>query len=196
MAARFAPGSKAYTKDGRSYTVDDIEDGVVYCTASGGGQTEFAEAALFNESEWAAKSDGRRDLFYTRLKQARPYTEQAGRMATAKLDGATAEQLLGKIERLSPGILDFAAFTTAERVMIENGDAQLVSGLSITKSRTVFDEARPETRISLVAAMLGINADALLDAGRLGDNLMRALIQKGLAEHGEAFEEFLDRPRR
>jgi hypothetical protein len=196
MAPRFAPGAKAYTKDGRSYTVDDVEDGVVYCTSSGGGQTEFAEVALFNESEWAAKSDGRRDLFYTRLKQSRPYVGQAGSPMAAKLDGPTTEQLLRKIDRLSPGILDFAAFITAEQVMIENGDAQLVSGLSIAKSRTVFDEARPETRIGLVAAMLGINSDALLDAGRLGDNLMRALIEKGLAERGEAFEEFLDRPRR
>jgi hypothetical protein len=51
-------------------------------------------------------------------------------------------------------------------------------------------------RLGLVAAMLGIGPDALLDAGRLGDNLMRALIEKGLATHGEAFEDFLDRPRR
>jgi hypothetical protein len=191
MSARFAPGATVYTKDGKSYTVDDVEEGVVYCTADGGGQTEFAEDALFNESEWAAKSDGRRDLFYTRLKQSRPYTS-----VTGKQDAATATQLLTKIERLSPGILDFAAFTTAERVMIENGDQQLVSGLSIPKCRTVFDEARPEVRLGLLAAMLGIGADALLDAGRLGDNLMRALVEKGLATHGDAFEEFLDRPRR
>lgn len=196
MAPRFSPGAKAYTKDGRFYTVDEVEDGIVYCTAPGGGQTEFSEVGLFNESEWAAKSDGRRDLFYTRLKQARPYTGQAGKPATAKLDGATAENLLGKIERLSAGILDFTAFITAERVMIENGDAQLVSGLSITKCRNVFDEARPETRIGLLADMLGLSIDALLDAGRLGDNLMRALIEKGLAGHGDTFEEFLDRPRR
>ena len=191
MSARFAPGAKVYTQDGKSYTVDEVEDGTVYCTSDGGAQTEFAEAALLNESEWAAKSGGRRDLFYTRLKQARPYMSHTG-----KQDAATSTQLLTKIERLSPGILDFTAFTTAERVMIENGDQQLVSGLSIPKCRTVFDEARPEVRLSLLAAMLGINADALLDAGRLGDNLMRALIEKGLATHGEAFEDFLDRPRR
>lgn len=191
MSARFVRGAKVYTKDGRSYTVTETEDGLVYCTSDGGAETEFAEAALFTEAEWAAKSDGRRDLFYTRLKQAKPYNSQAG-----KQDAATSAQLLSKIERLSPGILDFAAFTTAERVMIDNGDGALVSSLSIPKCRTVFDEAKPEVRLSLLAAMLGINADALLDAGRLGDNLMRALIEKGLATHGEAFEEFLDRPRR
>ncbi len=191
MSARFAPGAKVYTKDGKSYTVDEVEEGTVYCTSDGGAQTEFAEDTLLNEAEWAAKSDGRRDLFYTRLKQARPYMSHTG-----KQDAAISTQLLSKVERLSPGILDFTAFTTAERVMIENGDQQLVSGLSIPKCRTVFDEARPEVRLSLLAAMLGINADALLDAGRLGDNLMRALIEKGLATHGEAFEDFLDRPRR
>ena len=191
MASRFSPGAKAYTKDGRCYTVGEVEDGIVYCQAPGGGETEFAEAALLTEAEWAAKSDGRRDLFYTRLKQARPYLSPAG-----KQDEGSAEQLLTKIERLSPGILDFAAFKTAERVMTENGDAQLVSGLSIAKCRTVFEEAGPAIRINLVAALLGISPDALRDAGRLGDNLMRALIEKGLAQHGEAFEEFLDRPRR
>lgn len=191
MASRFVPGATVYTKDGKSYIVDEVEDGTVYCTSTGGGQTEFTADALLNEGEWAAKSDGRRDLFYTRLKQARPYA-----IAPGKQDPSTSEQLLTKIERLSPGILDFTAFTTAERVMIENGDEHLISGLSITKSRDVFDSARPEIRLSLLANMLGIQTDALLDAGRLGDNLMRALIEKGLATHGETFENFLDRPRR
>ena len=191
MSARFIPGATVYTKDGKSYTVDDVEDGMVYCTSPGGAQTEFAADALHNESEWAAKSDGRRDLFYTRLKLAKPYTDFTG-----KQDGATTSLLLDKIDRLALGILDYAAYITAERVMIDNGDGQLVSGLSIPKCRAVFDEARPEVRLSLLAAMLGINTDALLDAGRLGDNLMLALIEKGLASHGEAFEDFLDRPRR
>ena len=191
MSARFVPGATVYTKDGKSYTVDEVEADTVYCTSSGGAETEFAADALLTESEWTAKTDGRRDLFYTRLKQARPYAS-----ATAKQDPAVATQLLGKIERLSPGILDFAAYTTAERVMVENGDGALVSGLSIPKCRAVFDGARPEVRLGLVAAMLGIGPEALLDAGRLGDNLMRALIEKGLATHGEAFEDFLDRPRR
>ena len=30
MTDRFPPGSKAYTKDGRAYTVDEAEDGMVY----------------------------------------------------------------------------------------------------------------------------------------------------------------------
>ena len=191
MSVRFIPGATVYTKDGKSYTVDEVEDGTVYCTSPGGAQTEFAEDSLLNESEWAAKSDGRRDLFYTRLKQAKPYTQHTG-----KQDAAIASQLLAKIDRLSLGLLDYAAFITAEKVMVDNGDEQLVSGLSIPKCRAVFDEARPEVRLSLVAAMLGINTDAMLDAGRLGDNLMLALIEKGLASHGEAFEDFLDRPRR
>lgn len=191
MSVRFVPGATVYTKDGKSYTVDEVEDGTVYCTSPGGAQTEFAEDSLLNESEWAAKSDGRRDLFYTRLKQAKPYTQPTG-----KQDAAITGQLLAKIDRLSLGLLDYAAFITAEKVMIDNGDEQLVSGLSIPKCRAVFDEARPDVRLSLVAAVLGINTDALLDAGRLGDNLMLALIEKGLASHGEAFEDFLDRPRR
>lgn len=191
MAARFVPGATVYTKDGRSYVVDEIDGDRVYCTSNGGAETEFAADALMNEAEWAAKADGRRDLFYTRLKQSRPYVTPAGQQ-----DRATSEQLLTKIERLSPGILDFTAYTTAEQVMTENGDAHLVSSLSIPKCREVFDSAMPGVRVTLLSNMLGVAPAALIDAGRLGDNLMRALIEKGLATHGEAFEEFLDRPRR
>jgi hypothetical protein len=42
---------------------------------------------------------------------------------------------------------------------------------------------------------LGTPADVLLNAARLGDNLMRALIEKGMAAQAEAFEAFCDRPR-
>jgi hypothetical protein len=127
MPSRFAPGALVYTKDGRSYIVDEVDDGMVYCRAPGGGETEFAEAALLTEAEWTQKSGGRRDLFYTRLKQARPYAGYSG-----KQDAATSERLLVRIEHLSPGILDFTAFTVASRVMAESGDQALISGLSIT----------------------------------------------------------------
>lgn len=191
MASRFAPGTIVYTKDGRSYVVDEVDDGTVYCTARGGGETEFAAAALMTEAEWEQKSGGWRDLFYTRLKQSRPYAGHSG-----KQDAPTSERLLAKIEHLSPGILDFTAFTVASRVMTENGDQALISGLSIAKCREVFESAKPEVRVSLLAGLLGMQTDALVDAARLGDNLARALIEKGLAAHADAFEEFLDRPRR
>jgi hypothetical protein len=191
MAARFARGAVVYTKDGRSYTVSEVEDGIVYCTSSSGGETEFSEDALINEAEWMAKSDGRRDLFYTRLKQAPSFVN-----APAKLDATAATQLLTKIEHLSPGILDFTAFRAAAQVMTDNGDDALIESLSITKSRAVFDAAKPEVRLTLLAGLLGMAPEALADAGRLGDNLMRALIEKGLASQAQEFEEFLDRPRR
>ena len=47
-----------------------------------------------------------------------------------------------------------------------------------------------------MAFVLGQAPAALLDAGRLGDNLLRALIEQGLASQMAAFDEFLDRPRR
>jgi hypothetical protein len=191
MPSRFAPGALVYTKDGRSYIVDEVDDGMVYCRAAGGGETEFAEAALLTEAEWTQQSGGRRDLFYTRLKQSRPYATHSG-----KQDAATSERLLARIEHLSPGILDFTAFTVASRVATESGNESLIPGLSIAKCRDVFESARPEVRLSLLASLLGMAPDALVDAGRLGDNLARALIEKGLAVHVDAFEEFLDRPRR
>lgn len=192
MASRFTRGAKVYTQDGRSYRVDEVEGDRVYCTSDGGAETEFGAETLLTESEWSAKTGGRRDLFYTRLKQSRPYTSAT----LGKIEAVTAEALLKKVERLSPGILDFAAFSAAEQAMGENGDGDLVSGLSIAKCRTVFDSAGADVRVSLLATLLGIPIEALADAGRLGDNLMRALIEKGLAPRSEAFEEFLDRPRR
>ena len=191
MTSRFIPGAKAYTKDGRSYIVDEVQDGTVYCRTESGAETEFAEADLTSESEWAQRSDGRRDLFYTRLKQAPVYTTAAG-----KHDRAVSEKVLAKITGVSPSLLDFAAFTVASKVMVDNGDKALIPGLSINKCREIFDSARPEVRVSLVANLLGMQVGGLVDAGRLGDNLMRALIEKGLADNAEAFEEFCDRPRR
>jgi hypothetical protein len=191
MAVRFVRGAVAYTKDGRSYVVDEVEDGVVYCRTQNGAETEFAEAALLNEAEWGSKSDGRRDLFYTRLKQSKAYTIPGG-----KQDRATSQALLTRIEKLSAGILDFTAYTVAERALAENGDQAMASSLSILKCREVFDGVLPEVRLALLAYLLGMKSEALVDAGRLGDNLIRALVEKGLAAHAEAFEEFGDRPRR
>lgn len=191
MAPRFRRGAAAYAKDGRTYVVDEVEDGIVYCSSSGGAEAEFPEAALMNEAEWVARSDGRRDLAYTRLKQARAYVAPVG-----KLDRAASEQMLVKAERLSPGLLDFTAFTVATRALSETGDQELVPGLSIPKCREVFDAAVPEKRASLLAGVLGTAPDALVSAGRLGDNLMRAILEKGLANTADAFEAFRDRRRR
>lgn len=191
MASRFRRGMRAYAKDGRSYTVETVEDGMVYCAAPGGAETEFPEAALMTEAEWAARSDGRRDGLYGRLKQARAYAAPA-----ARLDRAGCEQLLARIERLSPGILDFAAFTTATRILEDTGEHDLVAGLSIPKCRDVFDAASPEARATLLAGLLGAQPDALVDAARLGENLLRAFLDKGLASQAEEYENFCDRPRR
>jgi hypothetical protein len=191
MASRFQPGSIAFDKDGRSYTVEVVDGGTVYCIASNGVETEFPEGSLVTESEWGTRSDGRRDISYTRLKQARAYTVTSG-----KIDKDAAAQLLAKAERLSPSLLDFVAFTAAQHVLTENKDDDQVDGLSIIKCRQIFDEAKPEVRASLLAGVLGTQADMLISALKLGDNLMRAMIDKGMAAHAAAFEDFLDRPRR
>src|ERR1700731_3775901 len=117
MAPRFCRGATAYARDGRTYVVEEVDGGIVYCSASNGTETEFPEAALLNEAEWDARSDGRRDVSYIRLKQSRAYTTSAG-----KLNRVACERLLAKIEQLPPGILDFAAFTVATRTMEDNGD--------------------------------------------------------------------------
>lgn len=191
MAAKFRPGAIAYAKDGRSYTVDAVEDGTVYCSTAGGAETEFPEAALMTEAEWAERSAGKRELVYQRLRQARAFA-----VPEAKLDRGAAEQMLTRIERLSPGILDFTGFTTAMRILDEAGESGAVPGLSIRKCREVFDAASAETRAGLVALLLGAEPAALVGAARLGDNLLQAMLDKGLAPHAAEYEAFQDRPRR
>ena len=195
MSIKFPRGAIAYTKNGRRYTVEESNDGTAYCVGDNGAETEFAESALLTEAEWAAQSEKRAGNVYDRIKRARPYAAPPTTGQGAKLDRAAATTLLARIEKLSPGILDFAAFTIAGRILADTGEAHLADGLSISKCRAVFEAAAPETRASLLAALLSTPPDRLIGVARLGDNLMRALIEKGMAAQAEAFDEFCDRPR-
>ena len=188
MAERFPPGAAAYAKDGRRYVVDEVAGGIVYCTASGGAETEFPEAQLATEAEWTARSGGRREMIYSRLKQARAYAPYRG-----QLDRAAASHFIAKAEQLFPGILDFAAFNVASRILRESGDQALVPELSIIKCREIFDGVPPETRAAILAALVGATPETIVGGAKLGDNLTRAMIEKGL--DAEAFEAFGSRRR-
>ncbi|MGE3333774.1 MAG: hypothetical protein AB7I36_09035 [Rhodospirillaceae bacterium] len=193
--SRFSPGATVYGKDGRSYTVEAIDGGTVYCTASNGAETEFPEATLFTETEWAARAaqskHGKREVPYPRLKQSRHYASTA-----AKVTSAASEQLLSRVSRLMPSLLDFVAFTVASDILAETHDDDLIDHLSIVKCRQIFDSASPEVRASLVARVLETQPEALVSAAGLGDNLVQAMVTKGLEPLEQAYEDFQDRPRR
>jgi hypothetical protein len=192
MAARFRRGATAYDKQGRAYVVEDVEDGMVYCSGENGVETEFPEAALATEAEWQARhtrtSDATRaplgERLYERIKASRLYLAPTG-----KLDPAASQEVLAKVERLLPGILDFAALIVAERALDADGDSGQ-SDLSLAKCREIFDAAKPETRASLIAGLFGSKPDVFVGAGRLGDNLMRALLDKFLESYGPEFDQF------
>ncbi len=188
MPPRFSEGAVAYAKDGRRYTVDEVADGLVYCTGDGGAESEFGETQLFTESEWAARNGGKRDMLYGRLKQARLFGPARG-----GLDRGGAAQAVAKAERLFPGLLDFTAFTAASRVLTELGDAAFIPELSIVKCRAIFDSAAPDTQATLLAGMIGAAPETMINASGLGDNLARAMIEKGL--DGAKFEAFGSRRR-
>jgi hypothetical protein len=190
MPGKFPRGSIAYTQNGRRYTVEDVTDGTVYCQGDNGAETEFAETALLTEAEWAERSEKRAGNVYDRIKRGRPYTAPP-----ARLDRAAATTVLGRADKLSPGLLDYAAFAIAGRILADSGEAELAERLSISKCRAVFETAAPETRVTLLASVLSTPVDVLLNAARLGDNLMRALIEKGMTAQADAFEAFCDRPR-
>jgi hypothetical protein len=193
MHIRFPRGSTVYAKDGRSYIVEEVADGIVYCTTSSGAETEFPESKLMNEAEWEAKTKVglHREVSYVRLKQS-PHFLPAGE----KSDEAAADRLLAKADRLSPGILDFAAFSAAARILTERKEEDLVKQLSVRKCRELFDAAPPSVRARLLAHLLGARADALVSAGGLGENLLKAMVAKGLEPLQADYEAFQDRPHR
>jgi hypothetical protein len=188
MPARFSPGAAAYAKDGRRYIIEEVAHGVAYCTAPGGAETEFPEAQLATEAEWSARSGNRRDMTYAKVKQARAYAPYKG-----TLERAASEYFLKQAEQLYPGLLDFAAFSVASRALDEQGDRALIPELSIIKCREVFEAATPQTRATLLAGMLGAVPEKIVAGARLGDNLARAMIEKGL--DAAAFEAFGSRRR-
>ncbi len=190
MAAKFWRGAVAYTANGRRFTIEEVTDGTAYCVGDNGAEAEFAENALLTEAEFRARNETRGINIYSRVKQSRLFTAPAG-----KVDRAAAATLLTRIEKLSPGILDFTAFTVARRALADAGEGDRAGGLAISKCRAVFDEATPEIRAGLLAALLGTPPEMLVNAARLGDNLMRALIEKGMAARATEFDEFCDRPR-
>ena len=190
MPPRFRPGAAAYAKDGRRYVVEEIDDGTVYCTSPNGAETEFPEAQLMTEAEWMARSGGKRDMVYGTVKQSRAFAPYKG-----ALDRAGAEALLAKAERLFPGLLDFTAYTAAGRAAAEAGNQAAETELSIVKCREIFDAATPQTRAALLSGILGIAPDRAVSAAGLGDNLLRAMIEKGVGAAPVSFETFRARRR-
>lgn len=196
MADRFRPGDIAYAANGTQYVVEEVDGATVYCTLPSGAEAEFPASALSTAAEWAARSDKKRAQLYDRLKQARAYTVPPRGDKGGKLDPSAAAQVVARSEKLRPGILDFTAFATATRIIAEAGDHALADGLSIAKCRAVFDAARPDIQAGLLAALLGTPVEPFIAAGRLGDNLLRALLDKGMLRHDAAFAAFGDRRRR
>ena len=60
----------------------------------------------------------------------------------------------------------------------------------------MFDDAPPAVRARVLADLLGAQPEALASAAGLGDNLLRAMIDKGLEPYAQEFDEFQDRPRK
>jgi hypothetical protein len=195
MAHRFSAGDTVYGKDGRSYTVEAIDGNTVYCTSSNGTETEFPLDMLLTQATWTQSepraNHAKREISYPRLRQSRHYLT-----GTHKIASAAAEQLLARTNNLFPSLLDFAAFTMASRILAEHKEEDLIDQLSIVKSRAVFDDAPAPVRARVLAEFLEAQPDALASAAGLGDNLLRAMIDKGLAPHESAFDEFQDRPRK
>ncbi|MDG2244713.1 MAG: hypothetical protein P8L66_14605 [Rhodospirillaceae bacterium] len=191
MTERFPVGSTAYTKEGHPYTVEEVAGGIVYCSLPNGTETDFPESSLLSEQEWASRSGGQDDVIYGRIKRAKAYATP-----DVKLNSAAAEKVLSRAEGLSPGLLDFAAFTIGAQNLSESGHEDQLDSLSIVKCRDVFDSHPAEVRASALASILGSKPDVFVGIADLGDNLMRAMIDKGMAGHAAAFDEFCDRPRR
>lgn len=185
MAERFQRGGVAYAKDGRKYRVDDVEGGVVYCSSDAGAETEFSSDQLLTQTEWEARGKGDRDRLYGRLKLSDAYAKPGPR-----LDKGAGEKVIAVIGRLVPGFIDFAAYRVAVDFVTQAGETALVSGLSVAKCRQVFDGAPLEVRVGVLARTLGVPPKTLIDAAQIGDNLMRAILSKGMEAYPESLAEF------
>ena len=75
-----------------------------------------------------------------------------------------------------------------------NSKEALASAVRIMKE-TGAHGVKVETRAMLLASILGASPEILVGAGRLGDNLMRAMLEKGLATRAAAYETFKTRAR-
>lgn len=190
MTERFPAGSTAYAKDGRTFTVEEVDGGIVYGTLPNGVETDFPEGQLFNESEWAARSGGQDDVVYGRIKRAKAYSGGAG------LNGADAAKVLAKADALSAGLLDYVAFTVAGWALDDSGHGDQKKSLSIIKCRDVFDAQDPTKRLTALATVLSADPKVLTTVANQGENILRALIDQGMAGHAQAFEDFCDRPRK
>ena len=192
MAQRFPRGTIVYDKQGRSFVVEETDGGMVYCSADNGAEVEFPESALSAQPPSAA---AKREVSYQHLAQSRHYLAPK-----EKLDKAACKTLLDKVDRLSPGVVDFAAYTTAARVLTEAHEAAQVPFLSIPKCRAVFDAAPIEARAACVATLLGTPTTVLVGMAHTGEFLMRAMLDKGLAAQansgGQDFATFRNRPRK
>ena len=186
MAQRFPRGSIVFDKQGRSYVVEETDGGMVYCSADNGAEVEFPENALMAQPPAAAAA--KREVSYQHLAQSRYYLAPKER-----LDKAACKTLLDKVERIMPGILDFTAYTTASTILTDAHETAQIALLSIRKCRAVFDAAPVEARAACVATLLGTPTTVLVGMSHMGDALMRAMLDKGLAAHD--FEKFRNRPR-
>lgn len=183
MHSRFPPGAIAFAKDGRRYVVEEVVDGIAYCRGESGAEAEFSVSQLVTEAEHAAKTGGQRELLYARLKQSAVYAPYKG-----AIDRKDAEHLLARAAWLFPGLLDFAAVHVAGLAFRRMASGRPLPELSIVKCRALFDAAPPETRMNLLAELVGAAPEKLASAAKVGDNLVRAMIAKGL--DAGAFEAF------
>jgi len=188
LATRFAAGAVAYGKDGKRYTVDEAVHGLVYCHSDNGAEVEFSDEQLTTAAEWSGRGGIALAQLYERMKHTEVYARPKG-----ELDKVGSELLLKKAASLFPGMLDFAAFETAKRALADISCERFLDDLSIIKCRAVFDAAAPETRATLLANLVGASPERLVSAARIGDNLTRAMIEKGL--NTASFEAFGSRRR-
>jgi hypothetical protein len=189
MAARFRQGAVAFGKDGKRYVVDEAVEGLLYCHSDNGAEVEFTEAQMMTEAEWAARNGAARGSLYDQLKKTTPYHPVKG----GGIDRTGSNHLLDRAAALFPGMLDYVAFVTATRALPEFAGERFLAELSIIKCRALFDGATPETRATLLCNLVGATPERLVSAARIGDNLTRAMIEKGL--DARAFEAFGTRRR-
>ena len=89
---------------------------------------------------------------------------------------------------------DQLPLTDGQRALTRDYRAAVIELVDLTLSGTARITDHAMSRV-LLASLLGTPPEVLVNAARLGDNLMRALIEKGMTAQATEFDEFCDRPR-
>jgi hypothetical protein len=180
---RFQAEDVVYTKDGRKYYVDLVEDGIVFCSTANGAEADFHPDQLLTEAEWEAEQA-------TRHRSAIPLPNGFRSPAPRPGDIKRCERVIAEVNRLLPDLLGYTAFRVADTILRE----QSGEGVGVGETKAViaaFNQTVPPVeQVNLLAAVIGATPDVLIGMLEMSDQEKRQVLGFGALNIGGDFALF------